>query len=162
MLERTPMRPAILAACGVIAGMAAHVVWSERVSPRAASAVAWSTTAALSACKPDAEQMRIEVRCAVREAVRGDAPSPLVDALGSGVFVAPPPGEETADNRQARDEQTALVDGAIHAGRWTDDDVTKFRAILARLSAGDRPTALTEVSQAIDEHRFKVEAAVPF
>jgi hypothetical protein len=88
------MRPAILAACGVIAGMAAHVVWSERVNPRAASAVAGSATAAPSACKPDAEQMmRIEVRRAVREAVRGNAPSPLVDALRTGVLVAPPPGE---------------------------------------------------------------------
>jgi hypothetical protein len=71
---------------------------------------------------------------------------------------APPPGEETADNTQARDEQTALVDAAIHSGPWTDDDVTKFRAILPRLSAADRPTALTEVSQTIDEHRFEVEA----
>lgn len=94
--------------------------------------------------------------------MRERTPNPIAEALRTGVILPQAPVEETDDNRQARGEKTALIGAAIRAGRWTNDDMTKFRAILPRLSATERPKALTEVSQAIDEHRFKVEAMVPF
>ena len=156
------MSPSVFVACGLVTGIAGHVIWSEYKRPPPAPAVAGSVAAAPLVCKPDPQELRSQVRRAVREAVRGDAPNPLAEALRTGTLMAPTPGEETEDNRQARGETRALLDAAIHAGLWTDDDVTKFRVILPRLSATDRPGALTEVSRAIDEHRFKVEATVPF
>jgi hypothetical protein len=156
------MRPSLSAACGLVIGIAGHVAWSEYSSRLSASAVALPAPGALPACKPDSQRVRKEVRRAVREAVHEPTPNPLVEALSTGVVLAQAPVAETEDNRQARAEQNALIDAAIRAGRWTDDDVTKFRAILPRLSATERPKALVGISRVIDEHRFKVEAAVPF
>jgi hypothetical protein len=154
------MHPSILAACGLVVGVAAHAIWSEYESKPAGAAIHGSATAPPSACAPDPRRMRSEVRQAVRAAVRGDRANPMAEALRARAALTA--GPETDENRQARDEKTALIDAAIRAGRWTDDDVAKFRAILPRLSVTDRPNALVDVSQAIDERRFKVEASVPF
>jgi hypothetical protein len=156
------MRLLLLAASGLIAGITGHVVWSEAASSR--SAVTPSTRAADASehCALDPQRVRAEVRRAVRDVVHPDTAGALAEAMRTGVILEPEATEETDDNKRARAEERALIEAAVNAGRWTDEDVIKLRALLPRLSAVERPKVFAEVSQAIDQRRFKLEASVRF
>jgi hypothetical protein len=156
------MRPWFLGASGLIAGIAAHLVWAEVANSSPALQSITREALTVTQCKPDSEHLHRVVQRAVHEAIRPSAPNALAESLRTGVIVAPASVEETDDNHQARAEQKALVEAAVRAGRWTEDDVLKLRAILPRISETERPRVLVEISQAIDQHRLRVEASVRF
>ena len=137
------MRSFVLAVAGLIAGVGAHAAWSA------------SRAAGL-------QEMRGEVQQAVRDGLRQEMPSALRVAMAGGAIVPTPDVPETEENKQADAAEQALVDTAVHSGRWTDDDVLKLRALLPKMSVAGRPKALAGISKAINDRRFKVEASVPF
>jgi hypothetical protein len=134
------MRSLVFAVAGLIVGVGAHAAWSAA----------------------DRQEMRREVQQAVRDGLRQEMPSAVRVVMAGGAIIPPPEVPETEENRQANAAEAALVDAAVRVGRWTDDDVFKLRAILPKMSVAGRPKALAGISKAINDGRFKVEAAVPF
>jgi hypothetical protein len=165
------MRPLVFSIVGLIVGLATHAAWVSHDGSHVVSSGTSESAASLAsvlrrACATDWEQMRREIRRAVREELQEGMPGALRGAAGSGVpapqALPPPEVVETEDNKQARDAVTALLNAAVHTGRWTEEDVMKLRALIPRMSAAERPKALAGIARAINEGRFKVEALVPF
>jgi hypothetical protein len=76
--------------------------------------------------------------------------------------VAEPVAAPTAEQTQALAEHAKLLDRAIKAGVWREEDAMLMRMMLSQMAPKDRFGALTAVHRAINEGRLKVEAKIPF
>jgi hypothetical protein len=169
-----PLRSVVVFVVGALVGFAGHIAWLS-AHPGAPSArdrlgdeVGVSAAAAQPGCTTDWESMRAEVKQAVREVLdeepRDGAGHSAVraGAAGGGSAAAAPPPAETDDNKAAREAEAALLDAAIRAGRWTNQDVTKLRSLIPRMAPGERSRALAAISKAINDGQLKVDAVMPF
>jgi hypothetical protein len=148
------MRSLAIAIVGLVAGMAAHIMWGTRASELTTAAGVPSAVAQASANENDLVQLRAEMRAIAREEIanarlRADQPKPP----------SPPPTPEQA---KAAAAQRALLARAVQAGVWTDQDVVQQRNLLPQIAASERFDALRSVSRAINEGRLKVEARIAF
>jgi hypothetical protein len=108
--------------------------------------------------------MRDEVKQAVRDVLQETQVAPVqrgAGATGSGSSPTPEV-KETEDNKQAREAEAALLDGAIRSGHWTGADVTKLRTLIPRMAPADRPKALAAVAKAMNDRLLKPDVMPPF
>lgn len=164
------LRSVLLAIAGVLVGFAGHVALSSAhtgsppAQNRSADNTAAPGIAPPPACAADWGAMRDEVKQAVRDVLREDhvALPHDVAADGGAVGGGASQTQETDDNKQARDEEAALLAVAIDSGHWTQVDVTKLRTLIPRMAPADRGKALAALSKAINDHRLKIDAVPPF
>lgn len=162
------MRALLFAVAGFVAGVGAHAAWSafghsSPARPPAFAGVGTVVSIPLAGSAAGWQPVRSEVQQAVRDSLREGLPGALRVAMAGGAIVpAIADTSDTEESKQARAAEVALTDAAIHAGRWTDDDVARLRSILPKMSAADRPKALAGISKAINEGRLKVVASIPF
>jgi hypothetical protein len=90
----------------------------------------------------------------------------LQAALQAGVAAsdggAPAPPPPTAEQKQAMAAHGEMVQRAIQAGVWTDEDAARHRMLLSQLAPQDRFEALASISRAINSGQVKLQARMPF
>jgi hypothetical protein len=167
------LRSAVVFIVGALIGVAGHAAWStahpsSQAGQDRTARDTGAPAAAQPACTPDWDAMRSEVKQAVREVLQeepkaeahaGAAPA---GTAGGGAVEAPKAPVETPDNKEAREAEAALLQTAIQAGRWTNQDVTKLRSLIPRLAPAERPKALAAISKAINDGQLQVDAVMPF
>jgi len=151
------MRRALGAALGLALGFAL-----ARAVPGDARATAPARPQVAAAAVPCVARLGREdldaLKAAVGSARAGDATAPLAPAPEPPVPQAP--GSQALAASQRADE---LVDQAIAAGVWSDDDVTRFRALVRDLSAAeDRERAVSTVVTAINAQRLRPDSPILF
>lgn len=162
MSARPSLRMLLGVLGGAVIGASGHAAWSAAHRARLPAGGTLASLTSAPACEPGWDLIRRAPGTTSREVAGKDTTGIAGSGAASPIPSRPPVAEETEDNREARATETALLERAIHAGRWTDDDVHELRALLPRMGAADRAHALTGVVQAINQRRFRLEASVPF
>jgi hypothetical protein len=97
--------------------------------------------------------LRGDIRRILREELQlARQPEPVQAAMAPAT---PPP--ESAEAMAAAEQGHHIVDGALAAQRWRDQDVVAIRQILPQLSADDRDALLKQLMPAINTGRVKLE-----
>lgn len=100
----------------------------------------------------DVDALRNELRDSIREELRRTVP--VVEAPRS----EREPDDELRDPDVAAHDALAVVSTAIDAGRWTNDERERLRAIVDHLHPDDRGAVLQEWAAAVNEQRLRPEA----
>ena len=148
----TSTRSVAIGVAAFLLGIAAHAVWHDRIAASSASTLATAQPGVEdpARCEFDWQRMRMELRAALEAGVPpGDGGAP----------VEPPP---TAEQAQAMAAHGEMLERAIRAGVWTDDDATRHRMLLSQLAPRDRFEALASISRAINSGQLKLQARMPF
>jgi hypothetical protein len=105
--------------------------------------------------------------------VREAAPPAAMFAAGPGAIAGTPtdrgaapatpePEPPTAEQAAAADVAMSVVDAAIGAGRWTDDDNVRLATQMHQLHVEDRDSVMQVWATAVNEQRLKIEAPPAF
>jgi hypothetical protein len=152
------MKSFAIAITGFLLGLIAHSLWGTRFPP--APAIISPMPAQTNGAGPfDWERMRMELRLALRDEA---AQSARRVASEASAVNKPPDAPPTAEQKEALMAQGQLLDAAIKAGVWRDEDAMKLRTLMPKMAPADRFGALTGVSKAINQGQLKLEAHVPF
>lgn len=147
---------------GFVCGLLSHTLWGTRPAARATPPIVQGVDGAAQVGRSPVAQgdvdwarLRTEIRLAIR------------DELGSGTRqrqaeADTPEPEPTEEQKAAAEAQAALLQHAVEAGVWTDEDATRQRMLLVKMAPGARFGALNAVSKAINRNQLKVEARAPF
>lgn len=170
------MRSFLTGLAGIVIGFAAHEAWEPsyaaapvvltpilRSGALPADAVARGGPPAGAAHEADWQRLHAETPSASREERQPPAPAPMPPGGGAaGASAAAEPPTVTEQQQHALDAQARLLDQAIEAGVWTDQDVEMMRILLPRISPEQRQDAFTAVSRAINQGQLELEAKHPF
>jgi hypothetical protein len=74
----------------------------------------------------------------------------------------PEPDPPTAEQAVAADVAMSVVDAAIGAGRWTDDDNVRLATQMRMLHLEDRDSVMQMWATAVNEQRLKIDAPPAF
>jgi hypothetical protein len=100
------------------------------------------------------------VRALLSEARSAGAAPTTTDATPRPVAGAGPDSVEAATARRAAD---AIVERAVSAEAWTDEDKTALRPLRSRMAVADRQEISLALARAINEGRLKVQTrGIPF
>jgi hypothetical protein len=155
------MKSFLLVIVGFLVGVLAHGLWGTRGLSEATPAVAAPPAAQGigNACAFDWERMKTELRLVLHDDAMQAARRTAAEAAAvSKVSDAP----ATAEQKEASVAQSRLLEQAIKAGVWRDEDAMKLRTLMPKMAPADRFGALTAVSRAINQGQVKLEAHVPF
>jgi hypothetical protein len=75
---------------------------------------------------------------------------------------APAAVEDTEASERAHDESLRLVDRAIAAGVWRDEDVVAFRSLLVPLGPAQRDEVRSVLVRALNDGRLRTSSRRPF
>jgi hypothetical protein len=101
------------------------------------------------------DALRGDIRRILREELQlARQPEPVQAAIAAAPATPPP---ESAEAVVAAEQGHHIVDGALAAQRWGDQDVAAIRQILPQLSADDRDALLKQLMPAINTGRVKLE-----
>jgi hypothetical protein len=101
------------------------------------------------------DALRGDIRRILREELQlARQPEPVQAAIAAAPATPPP---ESAEAVAAAEQGHRIVDGALAAQRWGDQDVTAIRQILPQLAADDRDALLKQLVPAINTGRVRLE-----
>ena len=138
---------------GTLAAAAAVylVIGAQQPAPAAPVAVEQRTVVVRErAILPSTPTQQNRIPAAAKDVGRSAAPAPEE--------LEPP----TADQSAAAQAAMAVVDTAISAGRWTDDDNARLGTAIRQLHALDRDDVMQVWATAVNEQRLKIEAPPVF
>jgi hypothetical protein len=98
---------------------------------------------------------------AIRDSSRGCLTlADLRAELGKGSQVLPSPAAEPKDRvdvrtgEAAKQEAGRIVESAVSAGHWTEQDAAQFRSLLGSMTASQRDEAQSVLFKALNEHQL--------
>ena len=127
---------------------------------------------ALSACRQQRAVLDPGDRTALVNAVTASVRAVLLEGRSAGdvpTTVDPPPrpaagnAPDSAESMLARKEADAILERAVSADTWTEDDKAALRPLRGRMAASDRQEIALALTRAINEGRLRVQTrGVPF
>jgi hypothetical protein len=140
-------------AVGVAAGWGLHAPARDRTPTAPVEAPARAPAPTV-----EGAQLALLFRSIVREEMERALPRAAVPPANVAKETVPaPPPAPTAEQMAARDRGLAIVDGALSARRWTQEDKQQLRSLLPQLDEATRIELVRSLLPAINRQEIKME-----